>query len=217
MKRLRILAALLLMPACEEKITVPPAIVTPGAIVNLVLVPASATAQVGQSVQFVSVVSGSTNQNATFTSSNTSVAAVSGIGLAVCVAPGVAAITAVSIADALARDASTLTCEASTPLIQISSTTLSFTHTVGTTDCPQVIGTVQVTNTSSGSVQVNLTGHSALSVDASSFTLAAGASRTITVSFNCSTQTSFNGTMTVTATGAGTSDAKSVQVAGTIN
>lgn len=213
-----LLAAALASTGCDETKTP----IAPTVLISLLIAPDPVPSlTVGQTVQLVAIVSGTTNQNATWTSSNLAVATVSAaLGTVRCVAVGIAVITAVSTADATARDAVTVQCIAApapATLIQISPTSLTFTHQVNTTSCPQTVGTVQVTNPSSGAVQVSLTGHSALSVDATSFTLAAGASRTVTVRFNCSTQQSFTGAVTFTASSGGATGTATLQVTGTIN
>lgn len=213
-----LLAAAVASTGCDETKTP----IAPTDLISLQIAPDPVPSlTVGQAVQLVSIVTGSTTQTATWTSSNSAVATVDpAIGLVRCAGVGTAVITAVSTVDATARDAVVVQCIATPPpatLIQISPTSLTFTHQVNTTSCPQTVGTVQVTNPSSGAIQVSLTGHSALSVDTTSFTLAAGASRTVTVQFNCSTQQSFTGNVTFTASSGGTTGTATLQVTGTIN
>src|SRR5688572_28155052 len=101
--------SILAFGACADQSPVGPGTVTITTIA-LDLVPSTVSASVGQTVQFVAVVTGSTNQAATYTSSNTLIASVSSTGVANCLAEGIAVITATSSADPTARDASVLTC-----------------------------------------------------------------------------------------------------------
>lgn len=114
--------------ACESKtdVQVPP---TP-VVVTLNIAPDPVPAlTVGQTVQLVAVVTGSSNQSATWTSSNTTVATVDGTGKVEAKAAGVAVISAVSAADANARDAVTIQVTSGggpvtgTPTISIASVT----------------------------------------------------------------------------------------------
>src|SRR5438874_666353 len=102
--------------ACENKqpieITVPP--VTPTITLKIAPNPVPAATAVGQTIQLVAVISGTTTQTATWTSSNTACATVNGTTGLVTIATGAAnnctsIITAVSTADATARDAVTIT------------------------------------------------------------------------------------------------------------
>ena len=141
-------------------------------------------------------------------------------GLVTCRAVGAAIITVVLTAEPVANDAATVQCEAvpaPVGLIQISTGSLTFTHVVGTTTCPQTVGTVVVTNVSGEAVQVTTTGHTALALDPSSFTLAAGASRTVTVRFNCATQQSFVVTVTFRGSAGSQAQNRTLQVTGTIS
>jgi hypothetical protein len=97
---------LLAVAACEpenSEIIVPPAPI----LLDLDIAPDPVPSlTVGQTIQLVSIVAGTTTQTATWTSSNTSVASVNGTtGLVSAVAPGIVVITAVSTVDATARDA----------------------------------------------------------------------------------------------------------------
>lgn len=100
------LGATLLGAACDNTTTTPP----PPVVVTLNLLPDAATLTVGQTLQMTVVITNSTNQAATFASSNTAVATVNATtGLVTAVAQGIAVITATSAADATAKDASTIT------------------------------------------------------------------------------------------------------------
>jgi uncharacterized protein YjdB len=109
------LALLLPLGGCEEKapsITIP--IVVP-VQVTLDLKPDAVTLAVGQTARLTPIVTGTTNQNATFASSNTSVATVTADGNVEARSAGTAVITAVSVADSTARDGSTVTVSAQPP------------------------------------------------------------------------------------------------------
>jgi hypothetical protein len=93
--------------ACEDKDVVQPTPEPPEVVLNIAPDPVPAL-EVGQTVQLVAIVSGSTNQGASWTSSNTAVASVNASGLVEAEGVGVAVITAVSAADANARDAVTI-------------------------------------------------------------------------------------------------------------
>ena len=186
--------------------------------ISLAISPNPAPAlSVGQTISLTAIVSGSSAGVIWSSSDSTRVAVNAATGVATCVSAGVALITAVAWEDGTAKATVLISC---TPLILIgvSPTSLSFTHVVGTSPCPQAIGTVRVTNTSGEAVVIALTGHSALSVDTgvSTFAIAAGGTRDIAVSFNCSTQTSFLGSVTITATAGASTDVKVVTVTGTI-
>jgi hypothetical protein len=84
--------------------------------------------------------------------------------------------------------------------IEISTTTLSADHTVGTTDCPQVIGTIQVTNVGDGSRTVSIAAGSNVLVSPASVTLNPNGTDTFELSFDCGTTTSFERTLTLTVT-----------------
>lgn len=213
---LAVLVVTLAVTACDQ-LQGPAA---PPALVSLTIVPNPVpNMTVGQITVLTAVVSGSADQSATWTSSNLAVATVSTIGHVRCASIGVAVVTGTAVADTTARNSVTINCVApiETDLIQITPASLTFTHDVGTTSCPQSAGTVRVTNTSSSAVQVTITSHAALTVDPTSFTLAAGASRTVTVRFNCSTDQSFVGTVTFTGVAGGVTHVRTLQVTGAVD
>lgn len=207
--------AVCVVVGCEEKKPLEPFVP-----VTVQVVPSQVPQMtVGQTIQLIAIVTAAANTTVTWSSSAPSVATVSAAGTVTCVSPGLAVITATSVQDPAARGAVTVQCVAPVQAISITTTptSLSFTHQVNTTACPQVVGTVEVTNTSAIEVQVTVVTHFALAVDVTAFTLAPGASRTVTVRFTCATQTSFVGNVGFEATGGGASDVKTVQVTGTIN
>lgn len=88
----------------------------PPANITLQLVPATASVQVGSTVQLVSVVGGTTNQAVTYESSATGVATVNAQGLVTGVAPGTAVITARTAATPQAVATSVITVTAAPPV-----------------------------------------------------------------------------------------------------
>ena len=118
-----------------------------GAQITLNLIPDAASVAVGQTVQMVSLVSGTTNTNVTYTSSAPAVATVSATGLVTGVAAGTAVITATSVANPNVRDASTITVTpTSTPTVTVSITPTQ--ASVGVGGSQQFVATVQgATNT----------------------------------------------------------------------
>src|SRR5262245_27329863 len=113
-----------LLGACDETQVVQP----PPPPVAISLLPETATLQVGQTLAMTVVVTNSTNQAATFVSSNPAAATVNATtGVVTAVAAGITVITATSAADANAKDASTITVAAvpppPTPSISIKSVT----------------------------------------------------------------------------------------------
>jgi hypothetical protein len=102
-------------------------------------------------------------------------------------------------------------------LIAVAPTTLAFTHSVGVTACPQIIGTLRVTNLSNGAVTATLSvSGAAITLDAASATVQPGNSVDFNVSFNCSLQASFNATILVSGTNGPATDFKTVTVQGNI-
>jgi nitrite reductase/ring-hydroxylating ferredoxin subunit len=106
------LGATLLGAACDNTTT--PVVVTP---VTLNLLPDAATLNIGQTLAMTVVVTNSTNQAASFVSSNPAAATVNATtGLVTAVAAGITVITATSAADANAKDASTITVNPAAPV-----------------------------------------------------------------------------------------------------
>jgi trimeric autotransporter adhesin len=100
------LGATLLGAACDDTSTPPP----PPPAVTLNLLPDAATLNVGQTLAMTVVITNSTNQAASFVSSNPAVATVNATtGVVTAVAQGITVITATAAADANAKDASTIT------------------------------------------------------------------------------------------------------------
>jgi len=152
---------------------------------------------------------------ASFSSNNSPVATVDSLtGVVRCVAPGDAIIT---VTGGGTSKTVAVTCTPAV-LIDVTPTTVPFTHSVGVTVCPQKIGTIKVTNTSSASVTVTLTpSNPAITLDATSVTIQPGASADVGVNFNCSTQASFSATVSIVASNGAATDTKNVTITATIN
>jgi uncharacterized protein YjdB len=119
--------------ASAVTVTAPP----PPPPITLQLVPAAASVQQGGTVQLVSIVGGTTNQNVTYVTSAASVATVSATGLVTAVGPGTAVITARTVADPTVAATSTITVTTTPPGPQ---PTISITPTAASV---QVNGTQQ--------------------------------------------------------------------------
>ncbi len=105
-------ATLLSATACDDSQTITP---TPPAV-TLNLVPDAATLNIGQTLPMTVVIANSTNQAATFVSSNPAVATVNATtGLVTALTAGITVITATAAADANAKDASTITVNPAAP------------------------------------------------------------------------------------------------------
>ena len=114
-------------------------------------------------------------------------------------------------------DPATGECGSTSVGVSLSEETVSFNHEVGTTECPQEFGSFEVTN--SGNVETAYTvtvGGAPLSAAPSSFTLAPGASQTVTVEFTCAQSTSFEGTITISGEAAGQTAMATLAVTGNV-
>jgi uncharacterized protein YjdB len=185
---------------------------------SLTVTPATITMQVGQTMTINATVRVNGEiDTATFESSNQGVAIVDFVtGLVRCVSAGQATITVRAGVTAT----TTLVPVTCTPavLIDVTPTTVPFTHSVGVTVCPQKIGTIKVTNTSSASITVTLTpSNPAITLDATSATIQPGASSDVGVNFNCSTQASFSATVSIVASNGTVTDTRNVTITATIS
>ena len=89
--------------------------------------------------------------------------------------------------------------------LESSQSEFSFEHIVGSTGCPQNVGTMTITNTGDTATDVSSSSSTAaLSTDVSSFTLGPNESRNVTIFFTCSQTTPFEGTITFSGTGTST-------------
>ena len=185
------------LPGCEtKKPSGPGTTTTTETPTAITLLPALASLTLGASVQFTATVAGSTNQGVTWSTSGVSVATVSSSGLVTCVGIGLTEVTATSVVAPTLKASALIACASA---FSVSVTELSFIHTIGSSPCPQAIGTIRVRTESAQAQTFTVVGHTALSVDAgsASFSLAPGAFRDVALSFNCTTQTSFNATVTI--------------------
>jgi len=211
--------------ACGDKITVPPAVVTPTpspVVRSVTVTPGAATLNVGERLTLAASVNadaGITDRTVTWSSSNASIASVDVNGVVTAVGPGNATITATSRADATVKGAAIVTVVGTpTASILVTPTSLTFTHTVGTTTCPQAIGTFTIQNT--GTVPLNTTissGNPALTVTPASAVIPAGGSQQVTLAFNCGTQNAFTTTVTIQGSSGGNTVTGAVQVTANIN
>lgn len=135
------------LAACDKKDTI---IEFPDEDVVVTVSPASMTLEQGSTGTLIAVVTGDTNQNVTWASSNTAVATVSNAGVVTAVAPGTATITATSAADGNARGAALVTV---TPR-QTGQVTITLAPTTATIN-PN--GTVQLVGVVSGSTNTAIT------------------------------------------------------------
>lgn len=101
----------------------------------------------------------------------------------------------------------------------MSTGSLAFQHTIGSSPCPQLVGEFTVTNNALLSrTFVSLrSGNGAIDVSPSQFQLEAGASQRVRVTFNCSIQNSFSTSIRLDANdGSGHTDTGRVEVQATI-
>lgn len=175
-------------------------------VASVSVTPAAPNIQTGQTVQLTATprdgggvaLSGRT---VTFTSSAPAVASVSAAGLVTGITPGVAVITATS--EGQSGTATVTVTQA--PLVTLSTSALSQIHTFAVSPCPQAVGTVTITNVSSGPISWTASAaHIALTHSTSSGgTVPPGATSQLTVQFNCAQSSSFSTTITVTVQNAG--------------
>lgn len=103
--------------------------------VSISVEPSAASVAIGQTLQLVSIVTGSTNTGVSYSSASPGVATVSATGLVTGVSAGTAVITATSAADNTARDVSVITVTPGAPIppVQISITPTQATVGIGRT------------------------------------------------------------------------------------
>src|SRR5262245_53372179 len=121
--RFAFVVAALLASACGDKVTVPPAIVSPTVppqVRAVIVVPGAVTLDSGDRITMVASVNadaGITDRTVTWTSSNPSIAAVDVNGVVTALGPGNTTVTATSKADPNVRGAALITVNANrTPL-----------------------------------------------------------------------------------------------------
>ena len=200
--------------ACKGYTPSGPGVVTITEAYSISITPKSATINVGQTLQLVATTTGNPIPAVSWTSSNPAIGPVTSAGLVTCLVAGAVTITGrTSIAGA--ESTASVTC-AATISLELTPAQLTLVHIVGESPCPDLVGTVTVTSASSVDVQVAFALPSTLAVEPATFTLAPGASRSVTVRFNCSTQTSFTGAVTFLATNGGLTETKNLPVSVTI-
>ncbi len=100
----------------------------------------------------------------------------------------------------------------------ISISDLSFTHTYGTTDCPQDIGTITLTNATDAEASYTVSDSGSMVGFSSTMgTIAAGESVTIDVAFNGCVCADFTSTVTATVTNGAKENTQQATVTGTFN
>jgi hypothetical protein len=164
----------------------------------LEIYPGSTTLEVGRSVRFTASVE-RTLVFPVWSSSNSGIARVDGDGLATCVTPGNAVITATLTGSAQAPANAPAHCIAAdaftvTPL-------LSFDHTIGRSPCPQLAGVIRIRKTA-GSLFSNVvrvaSQHPALDVRVTDGSVGLDHELQVEVYFNCDVQQGFAGQIKVT-------------------
>ncbi len=179
------------------------------AVASVSVSPSNHIMVVGSTVQLVVTLRDASNNVLTgrtisFTSSAPTVATVSASGLVSGLAAGTAFISIASEG----RSTSATIIVSNPPLVSVTPSSMSQTHTFGQSSCPQAIGTITITNTSGAAV--NFSGgssHPSLTVSTPgggagggppSGSIAAGATAQLSVSFNCQSSQSVSGTVTIT-------------------
>jgi hypothetical protein len=105
----------------------------------------------------------------------------------------------------------------STDLITVSPGTISFTHVIGSSPCPQSIGGFDIRNATGQPVTVDVrVGNGAIVLGSAGGTIPGGNALGIELRFNCATQQSFETDVTVTATSGSTTQTRTVRVRATI-
>lgn len=98
---------------------------------------------------------------------------------------------------------------------------LDFSHTVGTTDCPQPIGTVTLTNSTDteATFTTELTGDGAafIYLDPLQGAVPPGDTMTLDVFFNCGQPSSFTASLEVSLTNGAKTNTRSEQITATIS
>jgi hypothetical protein len=147
------------------------------------------------------------------------VATVDGQGKITCLRGGTVTVT-VTNTNNVATTTSTIsvTCVPPPPPLDIAVTPpqVPFNHTVGTTSCPQKIGSLHITSNQQVSVSV-VPANSAITVASPTLTVPAAGAADVDVFFNCTVTASFTTTIAVTATNAaGGTATRTITVTATI-
>ncbi len=95
---------------------------------------------------------------------------------------------------------------------------LSFSHTYGTTDCPQDIGTITLTNATDAEATYAISDSgSMVGFSSAAGTIAAGESVTVDVSFNCGGCGDFTSTVTANLTNGAKENTQQATVTGSFS
>jgi hypothetical protein len=191
------------------------------AVANVTVSPPSASIQVGDTVRITGTPrdgggNALTGRVVTYSSSNPAVATVNpSTGTVTGVAPGSVTITATSEG----RTGTATVSVSQATLSSLNPSSMSANHSVGVTSCPQTIGTLSLTNVSSGQISWSAsTPSSALTLQSPvSGTLAAGGRADVIVRFNCTTQSSFSSTVTFQVNSAVANESRTATVTMTIS
>ncbi|MBF0288196.1 MAG: hypothetical protein HQM14_10290 [SAR324 cluster bacterium] len=127
---------------------------------------------------------------------------------------GATATTTTSTTTTTTTSATTTTINTGIPTIGVSSSTYTFSHILGVTSCNQSIGTLDITNTGTGTLNwsISSTVPSWLVISATSGT----APSQVTLEFNCTETSSVQTTLTITGTDA-TNSPVQVTITGNIS
>jgi hypothetical protein len=205
--------------SCENTVQPTPV----GNVLSVSVTPGSVVLTAGERTTLVATVTaeaGVTDRSVTWSSSNQSIATVDVNGVVTAVGGGTTTIRAVSRANTAVSGSSSVNVIGLSPVsaMEVRPSTLAFTHTLLTSLCPQSIGTITIENTGNQPLELTVaSANAALSLDRTTANLAAGASQQVAVSFNCTTQTGFTATVTVTGKSGSSTLTGSVVVTGTIN
>ena len=206
--------------ACDDKIMVPDTVIPTATVTEVRIVPSTATLKVGEQVSMSAAVLGTgiTNFNVLWSSTNPTVASVDN-GRVTGVAPGTTSIRATASANAAVSGFAIVVVEAAAPVLSMSVTpsTLPFTHIIGSSPCPQAVGTIRIQNTSTLPLNITIANNNpALAVAPLTALIPAGETQPVIVAFNCATQTSFTTSLAITGTNGGNTVNGFVEVTATI-
>jgi hypothetical protein len=213
------LVGVLLTASCGDKTTVPSGLIdTLTGLVEIVVVPSTAAVEVGEKVTLVANVSApaGADRGVTWRSDNLAVATVTPEGVVTCAGAGSATITATTRTTTVRSSSALVTCTLS-PAISITPTDLAFDHTIGTTSCPQAIGSLRIT-AGSRAVEVTITsGDTSLTTTPARLTLAPADSATVLVAFNCMKQGPFTTQLTLVSRTTSGTETQTVTVSANIH
>jgi hypothetical protein len=210
------LVGVLMTVACDQ-LPVPPA-PTP-TTATITVLPSMVTAtleEVFNLVANVSVPTAVTDTGVTWRSENTAVATVTAQGIVSCLSEGTTRIIATSRADPTVSGSASVACR-TRRFYSLAPQRLVFEHTIGTSPCPQAVGSIEITAGFDGADVFVSSEHRALTVTSFRENLAPGRSASIAVAFNCMTQSSFTGEILFRGGKAGVPDNQTVTVIANIH